>query len=1384
MISSLFLITSCVPIIESIALTDTDVIYPSISSNGQHQNINNQRLEKRAIDGLAPKTRQLQRTYSNHIQSINRGYFYAFNAYDPSGGHQMGPITYDTPDAIEVLAPSVFPNFCGGADMDDEGNWYGCDYAGGLYHININTGAQTFVGASLGVNGMTFDGTTDTWYVTGSNNLYVMDVTTGYTTIVGSHGGTTNTIIGIACDIDGNMYGYDALWTGDSTLYSIDKTTGQVTVVGSMGYGFVYAQDCNFDRDSDILYISGYFNDGSPSALLTCDDDTGQCTIIGNFEGGMEVDGDAIPWTGFQYDHDLGITGIIKPASGNAGLVTPIIKMKNAGLNTETNVPVQLVIGKEQITGTIEDFEASNGSYIHAAKLTDSWQWGIPNSGPSAAYSGSNLWATILNGYYPNSMWSSLVTPDIIVPSGTMFKFWHWYDFESGWDGGNVKISTDGGTTYTIITPEGGYPGTLSNNPYMTGQPGYTGHGGNSWNQAMFDLSAYEGMTVKILFETASDSTVTYPGWYIDDVGFSTTSWINEYNQTVTIPTIAVGAVINVSFPTWTPADLGLVENININYNVEATNLFIDENPDNDYKEKPFTLHFGYFHDVGITEIVSPASGIAVAQTPEITIENNGAFVENVNVQMTIGKAQYTTFLEEDFAGGVPPAGWGTNYPNNWFSSSTNYAGGTSPEAQFSWTPSSVGEHLLYTGVINTTGFTALLLKFKEYVNDYNSDYALKIVTSTDGGVTWNDAYVRAGGPYGPTTTEVALTEVNGIGSATFQIAWDMSGDSFNINYWYLDDVWMGIIDMVEEYNQIVSAVINPGEVSNVLLPYWTPEDIPFATTIDYLIDTYAIMNVSDGNPADNHQSKLITLRYEHDMGVFEITGPHHPYRQGIIWDNYADNGTGTGLSSQLDVEYPFNSQCVDDFQFTESKDVTGAHWWGIFWNGVSGGYPNPCEFNVIFYADDGSGTMPTGAGMEDPTSTALAVYNFPTVTGTSYGVDKYEYDVTFDIPFVAEFNEKYWIAVQAVFPYSGNGQWGFATNGANPDQLSGPLQGFPVIGTPYWTPTTYGDHAFQLSGHYHYVPYLPPGTYSVEGLIKNFGVIYSEIDIPVNTKIIFLETGETIYNENVIVSGPVEPGDVALASFPNVTFPNEYVWEGLYKLEMKTMLPNDDHPANDKETVFFYIYYIYYPPPTTTATVMGTMGENGWYVSNVTIRLTVMPGWLPVNHTYYKIDNGNWIEYFPEYSPPIIVSEDGPHSVFFYSVDSGENAENIKSVVFRIDQTVPSITMTAEKVGFQQWRFTASTSDETSGIAFVECSVDETSLGPITAPGPYQWIWNGKGEHTVTGTGYDAAGNSATNAVVISFSFKDYHQQPRILTILQKIIQMILSHLPFSLNM
>lgn len=201
----------------------------------------------------------------------------------------------DDPGNLSGVGNGSSPNFIAGADFDFEGNLYGVDYTGVLYYIDIETGTMTFIGSTIGANDLCFDTSTSTWYVTSSNCLYTIDVSSGATTFVGSHG-ITNTMIDVTCDTEGNLYGYDVLWMGHSTLYSIDKSTGQATPIGDMGYGFVYAQDGAYDRDNGIFYVAGYFNDGTPSALLICDTQTGACTIVDYIQYGAMLNGFAIPF--------------------------------------------------------------------------------------------------------------------------------------------------------------------------------------------------------------------------------------------------------------------------------------------------------------------------------------------------------------------------------------------------------------------------------------------------------------------------------------------------------------------------------------------------------------------------------------------------------------------------------------------------------------------------------------------------------------------------------------------------------------------------------------------------------------------------------------------------------------------------------------------------------------------------------------------------------------------------------------------------------------------------------------------------------------------------------------------------------------------------------
>ena len=154
------------------------------------------------------------------------------------------------------------------------------------------------------------------------------------------------------------------------------------------------------------------------------------------------------------------------------------------------------------------------------------WQWGTPTSGPNNSHSGSKVWATNLSGNYSDLAESILETPEISLTDkdSSKLSFWHWYvneySSEKFWDGGNVKISVDGGQ-FQLIEPEDGYDGIIDDYNTFLGHEqcfGGAAANGNFWHQEIFDLTAYTDHSVQFRFHFASDASTTEPGWYIDDV--------------------------------------------------------------------------------------------------------------------------------------------------------------------------------------------------------------------------------------------------------------------------------------------------------------------------------------------------------------------------------------------------------------------------------------------------------------------------------------------------------------------------------------------------------------------------------------------------------------------------------------------------------------------------------------------------------------------------------------------------------------------------------------------------------------------------------------------------------------------------------------------------
>lgn len=170
------------------------------------------------------------------------------------------------------------------------------------------------------------------------------------------------------------------------------------------------------------------------------------------------------------------------------------------------------------------DFE---NDFICSTDAQSDWQWGIPTYGPESAHSGVSVWGTVLDGFYSNNSNSRLDVPILLLDTTfkkVAFRFWQWYQTEysrdSIWDGGNVKLSIDGGPFHVII-PEQGYDGVVDGfNSALGTEPGFGGPpvAVPEWRPVSFNLDGAIGHSVQIQLHFGSDDNTTLAGWYVDDM--------------------------------------------------------------------------------------------------------------------------------------------------------------------------------------------------------------------------------------------------------------------------------------------------------------------------------------------------------------------------------------------------------------------------------------------------------------------------------------------------------------------------------------------------------------------------------------------------------------------------------------------------------------------------------------------------------------------------------------------------------------------------------------------------------------------------------------------------------------------------------------------------
>ncbi|MBN1755344.1 T9SS type A sorting domain-containing protein [bacterium] len=189
--------------------------------------------------------------------------------------------------------------------------------------------------------------------------------------------------------------------------------------------------------------------------------------------------------------------------------------------------PRQGEIPGPYVSHPIERFAVGESeSGITSTGGRNDWEWGIQTSGPESVPFGENCWATNLEGNYrPNSR-SRLVLPDLNLSglNHPLLQIWQWYSTETSegdtfHDGGNIKISVDGGDPF-VIFPVRGYDGQQTSfNLFIPWQPGFGGDSyGAEWHPITIDLKRFIGETVTIYLDFGASPENEGPGWYINDI--------------------------------------------------------------------------------------------------------------------------------------------------------------------------------------------------------------------------------------------------------------------------------------------------------------------------------------------------------------------------------------------------------------------------------------------------------------------------------------------------------------------------------------------------------------------------------------------------------------------------------------------------------------------------------------------------------------------------------------------------------------------------------------------------------------------------------------------------------------------------------------------------
>jgi len=668
--------------------------------------------------------------------------------------------------------------------------------------------------------------------------------------------------------------------------------------------------------------------------------------------------------------------------------------------------------------------------------------------------------------------------------------------------------------------------------------------------------------------------------------------------------------------------------------------------------------------------------------------------------------------------------------------------------------------------------------------------------------VTWTHAKEWVNPTGWGTTTQTFTVPVNN--AAQMYIAYCFIGDSFNINYWYIDNLVVkgrsgGLGDQV--YSEwFCIDTIDPCEEQDVTFASFTPPTPwePCGGQLYKACLRTALCDPMDENPANDEYCEFFSVDFPADIAV-EITSPEKARNTAFaswVYPGYTMNTydlltpgittvlgpyTGAGFAAggtwgAGDIWYVtdyYSVALMTADQTTGALTTIGGS--GTAYNGIAYDYSTDTLYGASSY---NLYTIDTGTGAQSLVgswgSSYLMIdigidndgqiYGHDIVTDSMYLIDKgtgaatllgstgqscnyaqgMEYDHDNNILYAAAYTstgQEFTVDVTTGF-FTLVGAF---ASGAEVDGLAIPTAGGGGVNLPkadIW---------------------IPCGDFEICATITNEGV-FDYVDDP-STPCEFEAIHVYWQLDWYYLTDPCEDPSVEtvltgedtieLLCGESKEFCVEYDFEetGIYQLIFWAVADPDCDVENNIDTFNIGVDCCD-PVSTHTLTPIMPDGQNNWYLQDVTVKITAYDPLCPepcygtssgLKEIHYKINGVETIKADDEVT--FKIKDEGVNLIEYWSVDKAGNAEDKFTFEIAIDKTKPDVELIWEKIedGSVVIKFTAVVFDATSGIDKVEFRIGSGAPDVKTTP-PFVWEVPWEDSYKTTtfyAKVFDNAGNS-----------------------------------------